>query len=87
VTTPLEYWLLTTFPREKWYRQYWLKSHSHLPTAEAYERLAALFPHGLSAMDELPEEKSGEVMTVALGRSVATVKTIIRIEEDAFQEV
>jgi hypothetical protein len=87
VTTPLEYWLLTTFPREKWYRQYWLKSHSHLPTTEAYERLAALFPHGLSAMDELPEEKSGEVMTVALGRSVATAKTIILIEEDAFQEV
>jgi hypothetical protein len=68
VTTPLEYWLLTTFAREKWYRQYWLMKHSDLSKTAAYERLAATFPNGISALDELPEERSGEVMNVALGR-------------------
>ena len=68
ITTPIEYWLLTTFPREKWYRQYWMKKHSEVPASEAYEGLAAKFPNGLSSLEELPEERSGEVMNVALGR-------------------
>src|SRR5260370_32587630 len=29
VPTPLEYWLLTTYPRERWYRQWWLAKNSH----------------------------------------------------------
>jgi hypothetical protein len=71
VPTPIEYWLLTTFPREKWYRQYWLIRHSELPVTEAYERLAATYPSGLSALDELPEERTGEVMDLALGGAPA----------------
>ncbi len=70
VTTPIEYWLLTTFPREKWYRQYWMKLHSGVAASEAYELLAEKFPNGLSALDELPEERSGEVMNVAMGKTV-----------------
>jgi hypothetical protein len=88
VTTPIEYWLLTTFAREKWYRQYWLLKYANLTTTEAYERLAATYPNGLSSLDELPEEKSGEVMNVALGQAIAahSVKTNIRVVEEVLQE-
>jgi hypothetical protein len=57
----LEYWLLTTFPRERWYRQWWLATHPQMPQMESYEELAAKFPNGLSQIPELPEERSGEV--------------------------
>ncbi|HUZ95360.1 MAG TPA: hypothetical protein VMU57_10640 [Edaphobacter sp.] len=89
VTTPIEYWLLTTFPREKWYRQYWLIKHSHLSATKAYERLALAYPNGLSALDDLPEERSGEVVNVALGRPqpVATVSDEIgaRVLQEAWR--
>ena len=65
VVSPIEYWILTTFPRERWFRQYWLNKHGELTKTAAYEALAAKFPHGLSALDELPEERSGEVMRIA----------------------
>jgi len=89
VTTPIEYWLLTTFPREKWYRQYWMIKHSHLSPTEAYERLALAYPNGLSALDDLPEERSGEVVNVALGRSqpTAVVGVPVEIEAGVLQEV
>jgi hypothetical protein len=61
VPTPLEYWLLTTYPRERWYRQWWLAKNPHLSLVERYEELATKFPHGLSELPELPEERSGEV--------------------------
>ena len=61
VPTPLEYWLLTTYPRERWYRQWWLATNSHLSLVKRYEELAKKFPHGLSELRELPEERSGEV--------------------------
>ena len=65
VVSPIEYWILTTFPRERWYRQYWLFKNAELTETQAYEQLASKFPHGLSALDELPEERSGEVMRIA----------------------
>ena len=88
VATPIEYWLLTTFPREKWYRQYWLLKNTNLTATEAYERLAMVYPNGLAALDELPEERSGEVMQVALGRVTSghVVNTSIRVVEEVFQE-
>jgi type IV secretory pathway VirB4 component len=88
VATPIEYWLLTTFPREKWYRQYWLLKNANLTATEAYERLAMAYPYGLAPLDELPEERSGEVMQVALGRVTSghVVNTSIRVGEDVFQE-
>ncbi|MGH6679912.1 MAG: hypothetical protein ACREDL_13530, partial [Bradyrhizobium sp.] len=61
VPTPIEYWLLTTYPRERWYRQWWLSSHSEMSWLEAFEELASKFPNGLSELPELPEERSGEV--------------------------
>jgi hypothetical protein len=61
VPTPLEYWLLTTFPRERWYRQWWLTAHAHMDQTVLYERLGQKFPTGLSELPELPEECSAEV--------------------------
>ena len=74
VPTPIEYWLLTTFPRERWYRRGWLEEHSQLPLVERYEALARKFPHGLSALDELPEERSGEVTETSV-RKMTTQDT------------
>jgi hypothetical protein len=64
VPTPLEYWMLTTFPRERWYREWWLATNSHPNLIERYEALAKLYPNGLSDLPELPEERSGEVSRV-----------------------
>jgi hypothetical protein len=64
VPTPLEYWMLTTFPRERWYREWWLAANSHLNLVERYEAIARLYPNGLSDLPELPEERSGEVSRV-----------------------
>lgn len=65
VVSPIEYWILTTFARERWYRQYWLNKRGEQTETAAYEALAAKYPHGISDLDELPEERSGEVMRVA----------------------
>ena len=65
VVSPIEYWILTTFARERWYRQYWLNKRGEQTETAAYEALAAKYPHGISDFDELPEERSGEVMRVA----------------------
>jgi hypothetical protein len=61
VPTAIEYWLLTTFPRERWYRQWWLASHPEISQMANFEELAMKFPNGLSQVTELPEERSGEV--------------------------
>ena len=61
VTTPREYWLLTTFPRERYFRTWWLEKYQHLSLADRYKLLADKYPHGIAALDELPEERSGEV--------------------------
>jgi hypothetical protein len=61
VPTATEYWLLTTFPRERWYRQWWLATHPQMPQMESFEELATKFPNGLSEIPELVEERSGEV--------------------------
>jgi hypothetical protein len=66
VPTPIEYWLLTTYPRERWYRQWWLMTHRDLSPIERYASLAKKYPHGLSQIPELPEERSGEVSRVGL---------------------
>jgi hypothetical protein len=67
VPTPLEYWMLTTFPRERWYREWWLATNSRLNLIERYEALAKLYPNGLSDLPELPEERSGEVSRLGEG--------------------
>lgn len=56
---PLEYWLATSFPRERAYRAWWLRNRPDFHNA--MRELAAKFPHGLASLPELPEERSGEV--------------------------
>ncbi len=58
------YWLTTTFPRERYYREWWLLTHPTLNLRDAIRLLAEKYPHGISALDELPEERSGEVIRV-----------------------
>ncbi|HET9182798.1 MAG TPA: hypothetical protein VFP59_11745 [Candidatus Angelobacter sp.] len=60
--TGIEYWIATTYPRERMYRAWWLSRHGDMPLIEAYRELAAQFPHGLADLDPLPEEASGEVI-------------------------
>ena len=67
VPTAIEYWLLTTFPRERWYRQWWLATHPHISRMQCFEELAMKFPNGLSEVAELPEERSGEVSRLGTG--------------------
>lgn len=64
VTTPMEYWLTTTFPRERYYREWWLLTHPNLDLADGIRLIAEKFPNGISSLDELPEERSGEVLRV-----------------------
>jgi hypothetical protein len=61
VLSPLEYWILTTFPREKWYRSWWLRTHESLSVHARYLALAERFPHGLAQLELQEEERSGEV--------------------------
>jgi hypothetical protein len=61
VPTPIEYWIMTTYPRERHYRAWWLREHLDLPLIEAYQALAQKFPEGLAEIDPLPEEVSGDV--------------------------
>jgi hypothetical protein len=61
VPTPVEYWVCTTFPRERAYRKWWLKKNGGRPLMEAYKELATRFPQGLAEAAALPEEASGAV--------------------------
>jgi hypothetical protein len=60
--TPIDYWVMTTYPRERAYRAWWLGQFTDIPLLEAYKELAATFPRGLAEIDPLAEEISGEVM-------------------------
>jgi hypothetical protein len=92
VPTALEYWLLTTFPRERWYRQWWLAAHPQMPQIESFEELATKFPNGLSEIPELPEERSGEVSRLGTGMRVPLIEAARRdsgetaTKEDAMEE-
>jgi hypothetical protein len=59
--TAVEYWLMTTYARERIYRSWWLEQRKDIPLMEAYLKLAERFPAGLGEVDPLPEEMSGEV--------------------------
>jgi hypothetical protein len=59
--TPMDYWIMTTYARERVYRSWWLERNRSLARIEAYRRLADAFPFGLADLDPLPEESSGEV--------------------------
>jgi len=61
VPTPVDYWVCTTFPRERRYRVWFLKKNGNRPLLESYRELAQKFPRGLADAAPLPEEVSGEV--------------------------
>ena len=61
VPTPIEYWVCTTFPRERTYRKYFFEQNRNRPLLEVYEELAHRFPNGLAEVLPLPEEVSGAV--------------------------
>jgi hypothetical protein len=59
--TPVDYWIMTTYARERLYRSWWLERRKAAPLIESYIQLAERFPFGLADADPLPEEISGEV--------------------------
>jgi len=59
--TPADYWVCTTFPRERRYRAWILKKLADRPRIEIYQELARRFPRGLAEVPPLSEEISGAV--------------------------
>jgi hypothetical protein len=59
--TPVDYWIMTTYARERVYRSWWLGQNKPPSPMEAYRELAQRFPAGLADVDPLPEEISGAV--------------------------
>jgi hypothetical protein len=59
--TTVDYWVCTTFPRERRYRAWVLKKLADRPLLDAYQELARKFPRGLAEVPPLPEEISGAV--------------------------
>ena len=62
--TPVDYWVCTTFARERLYRNWFLRRHAGEPLLELYKDLARKFPQGLADLPPLPEELSGEVSSI-----------------------
>src|SRR5439155_3121852 len=61
VPTPLDYWICTTFPRERRYRQWFLRRHEDRPRIERYRGLAKRLRQGLADRPPLPGRSSGVV--------------------------
>jgi hypothetical protein len=61
VPSPVDYWITTTYARERAFRKWWLGRHSEIPLIQAYEKLAQRYPRGLAELPPLPVELSGEV--------------------------
>jgi hypothetical protein len=57
----VDYWITTTYARERNYRKWWLRQHQQIPLLAAYERLAVQYPRGLAEFAPLPVELSGEM--------------------------
>ena len=70
VPTPLDYWVATTYPRERAYRTYYLTLDRNRPRPliDSYRELGERFPHGLADADILPEEVSGAVQRASAKR-------------------
>ena len=61
VPSPVDYWITTTYARERGFRKWWLRQHRRLPLIQAYEELAAQYPRGLAELAPLPVELSGDM--------------------------
>jgi type IV secretory pathway VirB4 component len=69
VPTPVDYWICTTFQRERMFREYYLRRDDDRPLLDRYRDLALQFPRGLAEVSELPEEASGAVKAAWGGRA------------------
>jgi hypothetical protein len=69
VPTPVDYWICTTFQRERIFREYFLRRNDGRPLLAKYRDLALQFPRGLAEVSELPEESSGAVKAAWAGRA------------------
>ena len=65
VPSSVDYWITTTYARERHYRRWFLQENEHLSKFEAYELLAKRFPRGLADLAQLQEERSGAVLEAA----------------------
>jgi type IV secretory pathway VirB4 component len=61
VPTPVDYWICTTFQRERMYRTWFLRENPDRPLLDSYRELASRFPKGLAESAPQPEEASGAV--------------------------
>jgi hypothetical protein len=68
VPTSVDYWVCTTYPRERAYRAWQLRQDPGQSLLACYEELARRFPQGLAGLPELPEELSGAVHATASTR-------------------
>jgi hypothetical protein len=73
VPTPIDYWICTTFQRERMYRNYFLNRDGEKSLFELYRELARRFPKGLAEVPELPEEATGAVQSVWTDRRRASL--------------
>src|ERR1017187_1982609 len=73
VPTPVDYWICTTYPRERAYRTWYLKQNLEQPLLECYEELARRFPQGLATLTQLPEELSGAVLRLVTLRLLLSI--------------
>jgi len=64
VPSPVDYWITTTYARERTYRKWWIWKNASMARIEAYEKLAERFPRGLAEFAPLAEELTGEVQEV-----------------------
>jgi type IV secretory pathway VirB4 component len=65
VPSPVDYWITTTYARERAFRRWWLRRHQQIQLIQAYEELARQYPRGVAELSPLPVELSGEVAEVA----------------------
>jgi len=68
VPTSVDYWICTTYPRERAYRAWQLRQDPGQSLLVCYEDLARRFPQGLAGLPQLPEELSGAVQAAASTR-------------------
>jgi hypothetical protein len=68
VPTPVDYWICTTFQRERMFRGYYINQYKDQPLLESYRQLAKRYPRGLAEIPELPEETAGAVRASWIGR-------------------
>lgn len=61
VPSAVDYWITTTYARERHFRNWWLRRHQGTLLIEAYEQLAERYPCGLAEIGPLPVELSGEM--------------------------